>query len=86
MPHRLSRIPPWLSRKDDRYQGHGGGPTLSSVQEDRDLLSGEGKYGLVFRYYGCPSCGHLWGFHKDHPRLLFHVTPLPSKPDASPVE
>jgi len=38
-----------------------------------------------FRYYGCPNCGHLFGVHKDHPRMFFHITPLPDRPDASPV-
>ena len=36
-----------------------------------------------FRYYGCPCCGHVWGVHKDYTHVIFHVTPLPKKPDAS---
>jgi uncharacterized Zn finger protein len=39
-----------------------------------------------FRYYGCPSCGHVFGVHKDHPRVFFHVTPLTEKREAWPRE
>ena len=38
-----------------------------------------------FRYYRC-QCGHVWGVHKDKPRVINHVTPLPSKPHASSME
>ena len=39
-----------------------------------------------FRYYGCPRCGHLFGVHKDHPRVFVHITPVPSKPETSSVK
>ena len=38
-----------------------------------------------FSYYLCP-CGHGWGVHKDKPEVIYNVTPLPTKPDASSVE
>ena len=35
-----------------------------------------------FRYYRCP-CGHMWGVHKDQPRVICHITPLSPKQKAS---
>ena len=40
----------------------------------------------LFRCYGCPSSGHLFGLHKDYPRRFFHITPLLRKPETSSVK
>ena len=39
---------------------------LAHVTEDADSY---------FRYYRCP-CGHMWGVHKDQPRVICHITSL----------
>ena len=36
------------------------------------------------RYYRCRA--HVWGVHKNDPRVIRHITTLPKKPDALPVE
>ena len=37
-------------------------------------------------YYRCSKCGHVWTVSRERPDLIHHVTPLPKKPDASPVD
>ena len=37
-------------------------------------------------YFRCSKCGHVWTVNKERPQLIDHVTPLPKKPDASPVD
>jgi hypothetical protein len=38
-----------------------------------------------FSYYRC-QCGHFWCVHKEQPSVICHITPLPEKPGATPVE
>ena len=86
-PTGLSPIPRQLSSEDHRCH------VMAAVQHCPACRK-SGAFHLVrestdsfFRYYGCLCCGHLWGLHKDHPRLLFHVTPvLERKREASPRE
>jgi hypothetical protein len=37
------------------------------------------------RYYRC-CLAHVWGVHKNDPRVICQITTLPETPDASPVE
>ena len=60
-------------------------PTCPACTQSEAIYLAYASEGSHFSYYRCP-CGHVWGVNKDKPRVIHHVTPFPSKPDAPSVE
>ena len=66
---------------------------VMAADQDCPACQKDGVFHLIrestdsfFRYYGCPRCGHIFGVHKDHPRVFFHITPLAKNPAATSVD